>query len=412
VSLLAKRLESLQRFGWKFGLDTIRILLAELGDPQRDLRFVHVAGTNGKGATCAYLESILRVAGYRTGLYTSPHLISPRERFRIAGACVSRRDYERLGGQVLRACAKFPPRRQPTYFEAQTAMAFLWFREQDVDVAIMETGLGGRLDATNVIGSPLVSLITPVGLEHQDILGATIEHIAREKAGILKRGCFAATIQEDLRALGVLRERARKVGAFLAMPGEDFPVSVPVPKGRPSYDAVNAALAVAGIRLLRHHGFRVGHDQVSCGLDSMRWPGRFEIISRRPLTILDGAHNPHASRALSCSLHERFPKTRWIVINGYLGDKDHAACVKELEEHAFLSIVTDPPSERAGAGIRVFEAWECAGVPVLYVKDWRQALRVARIKSGGRHPILVTGSLYLVGACREALIGTRGLERL
>ncbi len=408
----SERLESLQRFGWRFGLATIRVLLAHLGDPQKHLRSVHVAGTNGKGSTCAYLASILGAAGYRVGLYTSPHLSDPRERFRVDGRLIPRREYERLVMKVLHACKGLPARRRPTYFEAQTALAFLWFLERKVDVAVLETGLGGRLDATNVVESPMAILITPIGLEHREILGPTLERIAGEKAGILKRGCLAATLQENPRALAVLRRKARAVGAALAVVGEDFPDQVPLGEDRPSWDRSNAALAVAGAKLLGNHGFRVGGEAIRRGLRFMHWPGRFETIRKRPLTLLDGAHNPSATRALARALHAGFPGRKWIVLNGYLGDKDVRSCVAELAACTQVAIVTDPPADRAAEGRRVFEEWEREGVPVFYARQWEKALALALAKGGDSVPVLITGSLYLVGACREALVGGRGLSRL
>jgi dihydrofolate synthase/folylpolyglutamate synthase len=405
-------LASLQRFGWRFGLDTVRSLLACLGDPHRDLPCVQVAGSNGKGATAAFLASILRAAGYRTGLYTSPHLSDPRERFRLDGRVIPCADHRRLARRVLRACGGFRSGRLPTYFEAQTALAFLWFRERRVDVAVLETGLGGRLDATNVVDAPLACLITPVGMEHRDILGPTLERITAEKAGILKRGCLAATLQTDSRPLQVLRRKAEERGAFLWVAGEDFPDRVSLPPGRPSFDAANAALAAAGARLLRHRGFRIDEDAIRLGLSAMRWPGRFEPVSRRPLILLDGAHNPPATEALAEALRTRRPGGRWVVLNGYLRDKDASSCVSALAPVTAVSVVTDPPSARAGGGERVFRAWESRGVRSFYVRDWKQALALARRKGGGAFPLLVTGSLYLVGACREVLVGGRGLDRI
>ncbi|HJT24161.1 MAG TPA: bifunctional folylpolyglutamate synthase/dihydrofolate synthase, partial [bacterium] len=191
------RLESLEQLGWRFGLETIQALLAELGNPQTSLQVVHVAGSNGKGSTCAFMASFLKHSGYKTGLYTSPHLCDIRERFRINGTWISAVDFNRHCRRVLEACRKVQRKmgHLPTHFEALTAIAFCWFKEQKVDWVVLEVGLGGRLDATNVIASPAVCLIAPVGLEHQNILGKTLEEIAYEKAGILKEGCLAAAVQ-------------------------------------------------------------------------------------------------------------------------------------------------------------------------------------------------------------------------
>lgn len=403
----------MERFGWRFGLGSVRSLLHELGDPQKGLRIVHVAGSNGKGSTCAYLASILRAAGFRTGLYTSPHLSDIRERFRVDGKWIPARDLDRLAGKVLRACDQVRRKRgrSPTHFEALTALAFLWFREKRTDLVVLEVGLGGRLDATNVVEDPAVCLITPIGLEHQDILGRTLEKIAWEKAGILKPGCPAATVQSDPRAIRVLLARARKVGASLRVVRSRVTGSL-LP-GRPGYQALNAALAVEGIRILERGGVRVGKGAILKGMARMRWPGRFEVLSRKPLVLLDGAHNPAGARVLADALKDGYPGKKWIVLNGFLGDKSYGDCVGHLRPHTLLSIVTEPPSDRKRSGSGVFERWERCGVPVLWVKDWRQALRLARTKAGASGAgLLVTGSLYLVGACRRALVGTRGLKRI
>ncbi len=413
LSFSVGRLESLQRFGWNFGLETTRDLLERLGNPQQSLKFIHVAGTNGKGSTCAYLESILRTAGYRTGLYTSPHLTDPRERFRVDGRWISSRDYARLASRVLRACDEMKRAKKfVTYFEAHTVLAALWFQERRTDVVVWETGLGGRLDATNIIDRPLVSLVTPISLEHADILGSTIQRIAFEKAGILKRGCWAATLQRDSAALRVLKDRAQKIGAYLSVAGMDFPDRVSPGSNHPSYDEANAALAVAGIRLLSHHGLEVTLRQIRAGLSAMRWPGRFECLPGPTKVLLDGAHNPDAARALAGALRDRYPGKKWIVLNGFLADKDYRSSIRQWRKTALVAVVTNPPSARAGSGERVFETWEALGIPAVYISDWRKALRLAQLKSGGKTGLLVTGSLYLIGACREVLIGTRGLRSL
>ena len=426
------RLESLERLGWRFGLETVRTLLSELGNPEQSLSVIHVAGSNGKGSTCAFIASFLKHCGYRTGLYTSPHLCDLRERFRINGSWISQEALERHSQGVLKACRKVQAiiGHSPTHFEALTAMAFCWFKEQKVDWVVLEVGLGGRLDATNVVRTPAVSLIAPVGLEHQDILGKTIEKIAWEKAGILKAGCPAAAVQTHPRAARVMDQTARQRGTQLWLAGRDFHFRkersgfywegpglryhFKLP-GLAGYQVPNAALALAGIQALQAKGVRAEAGTIQTAFLSTRWPGRMEEINRKPLQVLDGAHNPDAAKALVASLKARYPRKRWIVLNGYLGDKDHEAVVRTLAPLASHSIVTEPDSDRKKDGEFVFKAWEQQGVPSLLVKDWGRALDFALLKQSAGPPgtgLLITGSLYLVGACRSRLMGLKGLEKI
>ncbi len=422
-------LDSLERFGWRFGLDSMRALLQKLGDPHLSLRFVHVAGSNGKGSTCAFLASLLKQTGARVGLYTSPHLSDLRERFRVNGAWISAAELSRLSRQVLQAC--FQVRRKlghsPTHFEALTAVAFLWFKARKTDWVVLEVGLGGRLDATNVIPTPEAALITPVGLEHQDILGKTLSKIAWEKAGILKSGGLAATAQNHPEALRAIETTARKAGALLWRAGKEFHFSktaggfawegpglkkefrMPHMAG---YQMANAALAVAGFQLLGAKGLTLAETGMEKALQAARWPGRLEALSSKPLLVMDGAHNPEATRVLVNSLLSGYPKRRWVVLNGFLKDKDYKTCVRLLAPLTAVSVVTEPAHERAERGERVFRAWEKTGARVLMVQDWKKALALSAGKITKNSGLLITGSLYLLGDCRRELVGLRGLEKI
>jgi dihydrofolate synthase / folylpolyglutamate synthase len=422
-------LDSLERFGWRFGLESMRALLLELGDPQFSLRFAHVAGSNGKGSTCTFLASLLKQTGARVGLYTSPHLSDLRERFRVNGAWISASDLNRNSREVLQACLRVHRLlgHSPTHFEALTALAFLWFKHQRTDWVVLEVGLGGRLDATNVIATPDVALITPVGLEHQDILGKTVSKIAWEKAGILKSGGLAATCQPHPEALSAIEKTAREKGSLLWRAGKEFRFS-PRPKGfawegpglqkefrmpnRAGYQVANAALAVAGFQLLNAKGLTLPPARMQKALQAARWPGRMEAISSKPLVVMDGAHNPEAVRGLTASLLNRYPKRRWVVLNGFLKDKDYGTCARLLAPLALVSVVTEPANERAQDGQKVFRAWEKAGARVLMVRDWKKALGLSLQKTGGDFGLLITGSLYLLGDCRRELVGLRGLEKI
>jgi dihydrofolate synthase/folylpolyglutamate synthase len=423
-------LDSLEQFGWRFGLETTRALLARLGNPQDKLQFVHVAGSNGKGSTSAFTASFLEHAGYKTGLYTSPHLSDIRERFRINGEWIPQADFRRHTREVLAVCQSVRKKlgHSPTHFEALTAIALCWFREQKADWVVLETGLGGRLDATNIIQYPATCLITPIGLEHQNVLGKTLAKIAREKAGIFKPGCFAATVQPRSEALRVIEREARKKEVELWRGGREFHFTprrggfhwegpgltrtFRIP-GMPDYQVGNAALAVAGIQQLRVQKAAGTERTIQAALSAMRFPGRMEVLGRKPLILLDGAHNPEGARALSAHLRRHYPGKRWIVLNGFLADKDHASFVKSFAPMTDLSIVTEPQSGRAERAVRVQLDWEREGVRSLCVADWEQAIDLAlsSSKKSGT-PLLITGSLYLAGDCRKKLVGLRGLEKI
>jgi dihydrofolate synthase/folylpolyglutamate synthase len=371
----------------------------------------------------------LRSLGYKTGLYTSPHLSDIRERFRIDGRWISSRDFKRLSNNVLSACAavKKSQGHLPTHFEALTALAFLWFKEQKADWVVLETGLGGRLDATNIIPAPATALITPIGLEHQDILGKDIQKIAGEKAGILKPGTIAATHQVHPQALRTIENIAREKRVPLWVSGRDF-TFFKTRKGFrwegpglrnyfycpriPDFQMANAALALAGLQTLRAQGVDSAFGILQRGLEKARWPGRMEVLGNAPLVLLDGAHNPEAAQALVGSLRKSYPKQKWIVLNGFLKDKDYRKFSEIMKPVTALSVVTAPENERAEDGRKVFEAWERTGVRSLWIRRWKEALGFAMAKSGSREsfPLLITGSLYLLGDCRKELRGLKGLD--
>jgi dihydrofolate synthase / folylpolyglutamate synthase len=427
------KLESLEKFGWRFGLETTQTLLSFLGNPHTSLRFIHVAGSNGKGSTCAFMASFLKHCGYKTGLYTSPHLCDIRERFRVNGLWISQKDFKRQSRIVLKACEKTKRKlgHSPTHFEALTAIAFCWFKQQKVDWVVLEVGLGGRLDATNVIAAPVVSLISPIGLEHQSILGKTIGQIAGEKAGIIKPESFVGTVQYRPEALNVIKRKASDCSAQLWSSGKEFNYHRTA-KGvywaglglnqeiklsnEGDYQAANAALALAGIQYLRtRNQVHASVKTIEKSFAAMRWPGRMERISQKPLIFLDGAHNPDGAKVLTSYLKRKYPRHRWIVLNGLLKDKDHQAFVNQLKPITELAVVTEPNIDRAENGEEIYREWEKQGVRSVLVKDWKKALCLARLKlgvSGQLTGLLITGSLYLVGDCRRELVGLKNLERI
>jgi len=424
-------LTSLTKFGYNFGLNRIRELLNRLGNPHRKLKIVHIGGTNGKGSTSAMLAGILRSAGYRVGMFTSPHLHSYTERYRINGKEISR---DRVAGLI----AELRPHLEamvaegfehPTEFEVGTALAFQYFNQEKVDFLVLEVGLGGAIDSTNVV-TPLLSVITNVAVDHTDYLGKTIREIALVKSGIIKPGVPAVTAAGG-EALEVIRETCREKGSPLTLVGSDITwgcLSSSLSgqhfwvKGRRGtyenlwlpligrHQLVNAATAVAAAELLIEQGVPVKAGAVREGLADTRWPGRLEIFYRgqEPLVLLDGAHNYDGARSLRQALEEYFPGRKLVLVIGMLEDKERGRVVAELAPGAGSIVVTRPDSPRAGN-------WQdLAGevrryVPDVYlVEDIEDALNKALSLARHGELICVTGSLYLVAGVREVLLGMRG----
>jgi dihydrofolate synthase/folylpolyglutamate synthase len=388
----------------KLGLERIRAVLGGLGDPQRAFRSVHVAGTNGKGSTCAMIEAGLRSAGVRTGLFTSPHLIEPTERIQIEGIPVSQAQFQRAFEVVHETAGKLDLDCHPTYFETVTAMGFWLFRELGVQTAVIETGLGGRLDATNVV-EPVLTVITPIDFDHEAYLGHTIEAIAGEKAGILKAGVPAVFARQRPEAAVVLEQRARELGIRVARV-EDFEirdleidargsrfsgVTCPLAGEHQVGNAVTATLALGELGVSAE------------GIAETWWPGRLEFVSPNPDVILDGAHNPAGARALAQYL-ERFYSGRKIwMIYGAMRDK----AVEEMTEILFPLadelILTAPSSSRA---VRPEALAEMAGRGRCATLE--AAMEMVQAEAKSEDVVVITGSLFLIGEARRAYSKCRG----
>jgi dihydrofolate synthase/folylpolyglutamate synthase len=417
-------------------LDTIRALLEALGNPQDHFPSLHLAGTKGKGSTAALCEGALRAAGYRTGLYTSPHLLCMRERIRLDGVPVSEERLVALVRQVQPVAEALRDRddlNPPTFFEIYTALAFLAFVQAGVDVAVVETGLGGRLDATNVL-RPVVTAITMVGRDHVDILGDTLPQIAGEKAGILKAGVPVALAAQQPEVEAVIRERAAEVGAPvrpaprvrawgrvqpleppadgqpLAPPGQtvalqtdqgELRVRLPLP-GRHQWD--NLAVAWAAIEALGERGFPVSRKQFARGVEGVRWPGRLEIAETRPWLVLDCAHNQPSLRALAAALPATLRYRRLILVYGLSADKEIEAATAEIAPLADAVVLTQAMVHRAlwvDQLARVtWSAWRTTPHVTWTVEE---ALAQARALAGPEDCICVTGSVFVVSAALEAL---------
>jgi dihydrofolate synthase/folylpolyglutamate synthase len=402
-----ERLFQLRRFGIRPGLDGIRTALARVGDPQRALRFVHLAGTNGKGSTAAFTESVLRAAGLRTGLYTSPHLHRFTERIRIDGRELAQAEAAALAERVLAATP------EATFFEVATVMAFLAFAARAVDVVVLEAGLGGRLDSTNVIDAPLVSVVTGVALDHTDVLGGTLAEIAREKTGICRAGVPAVLACEDDDTRAILEAEARRHGAEPYLFGRELDAS---PSGdglryrgpggaldcdrlglAGAHQARNAALALAAVALAAERaGWSISDDARRRGLTNARWPGRLERIAED--VLIDAAHNPDGARALARSLPPLAAGREVALVFGVVSDKNAADMLAPLLPLAARVIFTRPASPRARDPEELRAL--CPGAAVL--PSVADALAAAR--RDGRLAV-VAGSIFLIAEARRLVLG-------
>ncbi|MCR4440384.1 MAG: folylpolyglutamate synthase/dihydrofolate synthase family protein [bacterium] len=415
---LIEYLFGLHRFGMRLGLERIEALLARLGEPQRRFASVHVAGTNGKGSTAAALASILRKAGLRTGLYTSPHLVRPEQRIAIDGAPIACEEFVELVARVRPLVEELGA----TFFEAITAMAFLYFAERQVDVAVVEVGLGGRLDATNVL-RPLLSLITSIDLDHVEHLGATVRDIAQEKAGIIKPGVPCLTSAAHPEALGVLRTVAASRRAPFHTVSELFRVTdVELGQEVTTFSLVNEQVAFRGLRspLVGEHQLsncalavsaahylsrqepRITASAIRTGLEGMRWPGRLQKIAERPTTLVDVAHNPAAMRCIASALG-LFAFRRLLVVMGVMRDKDYQAMVAAIAPVVSVAIAVAPATSRALPGPELAAAFRAHGVYTHEADSPWAGVALARRLANAEDLVLCTGSHYTVGEVLAAV---------
>jgi dihydrofolate synthase/folylpolyglutamate synthase len=410
TNTLQGRLEALyglERRKDKLGLEGTRALLAALGDPHRRFRSVHVAGTNGKGSVCAIVERVLREAGHRTGLFTSPHLVDFRERIRVRGQWADERWLEK----TLERIASLPEGKDCTFFEACTALAFQYFAEQRVEIAVVEVGLGGRLDCTNVI-TPEVCVITSIGLDHTELLGTTMEEIAAEKAGIVKPGVPVVVGPMPDPARAVIERIAAERGAPIV------PVAGPGPVKGPAADepapegvaGINRAIAHAALATLVERGVTIPAGAVARGTAAARWPGRLGVSPREPRLWWDGAHNVDGMRHLVARWTLRDARTRPpVVVLALSNDKDAGAILAALREgfpDARL-IATRSRSERARAPAELARLATEAGFTAEALPDVPTAVRRG-LEVAGTGIVLLAGSLFAVGEAMEAWGGAPG----
>jgi len=398
-------LYNLRLFGAKFGLENTFKLAARAGNPQNQLRFIHVAGTNGKGSTCAMLESIYRAAGLRVGLFTSPHLVSFRERIQVNRELISKNEVIRLVEALQPMLKEFHNDHHPTFFEVVTVMALKFFAEQKCDLVIWETGLGGRLDATNIV-TPLASVITNIAFDHQQWLGDTLAKIAAEKAGIIKPSVPVITAADEPEALTMIEKTAREKNAPLIKVAQASRLhaaagtaALPLPG---DHQRLNAALALAVVETLQSK-IPANDSAIRTGLETVNWPGGWQLVQTQSgqNILLDGAHNVAGAKALLSALGENYPTARRTLILGVLQDKDWPQICRVLAPLA-ARIFTVPVASERTAGARELAAACRVANPAVKIAAC-DSLRMALDQAANDRFVVVTGSLYLVGEALELL---------
>jgi dihydrofolate synthase/folylpolyglutamate synthase len=396
-------LYGLRLFGAKFGLENTFKLAALAGNPQEKLRFIHTAGTNGKGSTCAMLESIYHAAGLRVGLFTSPHLVSFRERIQVNRQLISENEVVRLVEELQPLLKQFPADHHPTFFEVVTVMALKFFAEQKCDLVVWETGLGGRLDATNIV-TPLASVITNIAFDHQQWLGDTLEKIAAEKAGIIKPGIPVVTAEDKPEALNVIEKIARAKNAPLTKVAQASRLQAAEAAALHllgEHQRQNAALALVTIEVLQKQ-IPVLKKQIEIGLQNVNWPGRLQLIERgKQKILLDGAHNVAGAEALQAALEKEFAGKQQVLIFGALADKNWSDICKILAPLAAKIFTVPVASDRTADANELAKVFRGANpkAQVTACKNFQEAI----IACKDAPFVVVTGSLYLVGEALEVL---------
>lgn len=409
-----KYIHGLERFGSVFGLDNISRLLGSIDDPHRAFRSVHIAGTNGKGSVATMIACILKEAGYSVGKYTSPHLVSFTERITVNEEEITEEEVAALTDHIRGRADRKCPGGFYTFFDFTTAMAFEYFRRKKVDIAVVETGLGGRLDSTNVI-EPLVSIVTNVAFDHMKELGGTLTKIAGEKAGIIKKGVPVIT-GAGRRPFRVIEKVAGENASAVYALGRDFSFKK---SGRKcmSYRGLtrvlnditinlngdhqlsNAALALCAVDVISGLGYDVPEDRMRAALSSVVWQGRLEMVREKPLVILDGAHNASGVRALRRFLRTHYRDRRKVLVFGVMRDKQYRRMLESMSDCIDLAILTQPRTDRALDAA----AMKTVTRNSVVTTDTRSALEQARSFAGDKDLILVTGSFYTIGEAKQAI---------
>ena len=409
-------LEYIHTINWrgsKLGLERVTELLALLGNPQDSLRFVHVAGTNGKGSVCAMTASILKEAGYKTGLYISPFIRRFNERMQINGEQIDDGVLAELVSRIKPAAEAMED--HPTEFELMTAAALLWYREERCDIVVLEVGLGGRFDATNIIGAPEVAVIMNIGLDHTQILGDTVEKIAFEKAGIIKPGCDCVLYRQSAGVEAVVREKCAECGVklhiadfsaikseFDSLEGQAFSYkgdayALPL---LGAHQLRNAAVVIETARALVSRGWRIAQEQLEHGLYAVSWPARFEIVHDEPYFVVDGGHNPQCAQTVAENLRNYFPNVRHVLLVGVLADKDYESLFSILAPEADEFVCVTPENARALAAEQLAEYLRRFGKPVTACAGIPEGVSAALDAAADGGMACAVGSLYMAGAVR------------
>ena len=407
-------IHSVERFGSRPGLSRISELLERLGSPHLGMKFVHIAGTNGKGSCAAMLSSVLKVSGYKTGLFSSPYIFRFNERMQINGKQIEDDVLAEIVAKVKAAADAMED--HPTEFELMTAAALLWYKQESCDAVVLEVGLGGRFDATNIIPSPEVAVIMNIGLDHVTVLGDNVAKIAFEKAGIIKPGCDVVLYQQEKEVMDVIRDRCEEEEArlhiadfsaikpeFDSLMGQSFKYyddiyALPL---LGSHQLKNAAVVLETVEVLRARGWKLEQSDVEHGLYAVSWPGRFELLSDEPEFIVDGGHNPQCAQSVRDNLLAYFPGRYRVLLVGVLQDKDFDSLARILDETASEYVCISPNNPRALPAEELAKCLEKFGKKVSVCDSIEDGVETAMdIAAGKNGMVCAVGSLYSVGDIR------------
>lgn len=404
----------------KPGLERMKFLMRLLDNPQNKLKFIHVAGTNGKGSTCAMLESILRTSGYTTGLYTSPHLSKYNERIKVNNIDISDEEFAQITSKVSNACSKMEA--QPSIFEILTAIALCYFESQSLDFVILEVGLGGRFDSTNIIEAPVLSVITSIGIDHTEYLGNTVEQIAKEKGGIIKKNCTTVLCFNSSTVYNVIESICNQKNSKLyfnnnldiyiksidlnkiifSVECDYYQYSDVVLNMTGEYQIYNATTALTAIKALNDLGFNISKENILNGLKNTFWAGRMEVVSKNPTIILDGAHNIDGINILVKYIQTYLHSKKITLLMGVLKDKEYMQMINNMLNVVDRLVLTQPSTSRAFT-IKEFDTM-CSNIKLYLEKDISKAFDIAKTITKQDEILICTGSLYLVGELRDLIL--------